>query len=277
MTTPIERIRRALRAIGPAMVAVSGGVDSMTLASAAHARAPGAARMAHAVSPAVPRAATARVRRRAAAEGWRLDIVNAGEFSDPDYLRNPADRCYFCKRNLYRAAAPPPGWTAVSGANMDDLGDYRPGLDAAREQGVRHPWIEAGLGKDAIRGIARELGLDDVADLPASPCLSSRVETGIAIAGDTLGAIDAAERYVRRRLRARTVRCRVRADGVAVELDDAALAALGAAERGAVSAAVAGMFRRAGGGAGAERVRFEPYRRGGAFLRDRRTGAAPAG
>lgn len=274
MTTPIERIRGALGAIGPAMVAVSGGVDSMTLASVAHARAPGAARMAHAVSPAVPRAATARVRRRAAAEGWRLDIVNAGEFSDPDYLRNPADRCYFCKANLYRAVCPPPGWTVVSGANLDDLGDYRPGLDAARERGVRHPWVEAGLGKDAIRGVARELGLDDVAELPASPCLSSRVETGIAIAGDTLGAIDAAERYVRRRLGARTVRCRVRADGVAVELDAAALGALDAAERRALSDAVAGMFRRAGKGAGAASIRFAAYRRGSAFLRDRTAASA---
>ena len=264
--TAIERIERTLAEIGPATVAVSGGVDSMTLAAVAHARDPHAARMAHAVSPAVPAAATARVRRRAAADGWTLEILEAGEFSDPDYLRNPADRCYHCKSNLYRAVGARAGWTVVSGANLDDLGDWRPGLRAAREKGVRHPYVEAGVDKAAVRAVARRLGLDEVADLPSSPCLSSRVETGIAIEGDALGAIDAAERYLRRRLGARTVRCRLRADGVAVELDAAALAALAPEDRTRVAPAVAAMFARAGKSA---EVRFEAYRRGSAFLHPR--------
>ncbi len=266
MTTAIERIEGVLKAIGPVTVAVSGGVDSMTLAALAHARAPGATRMAHAVSPAVPAAATARVRRRAAADGWDLRIVDAGEFQDPDYLRNPANRCYFCKTNLYRTIRPRGRSTVVSGANLDDLGDYRPGLDAAREWRVRHPYVEASVDKAAVRQIAHGLGLEDVADLPSSPCLSSRVETGIAIEGDVLGAIDAAERYVRRRLGAATVRCRVRADSIAVELDAAAHRGLTADERARLAPAVAAMFDRAGRAAA---VRFEPYRRGSAFLHPR--------
>ena len=264
-----DSVARVLEAIGPVTVAVSGGVDSMTLAALAHDR--GAARMVHAVSPAVPVAATARVRRRARADGWALEIVEAGEFDDADYIANPANRCYFCKTNLYRAiravAAGRGATTVVSGANVDDLGDYRPGLEAAREWRVRHPWVEAGVDKAGVRRLARALGLAEVADLPSSPCLSSRVETGIAIEGDVLGAIDAAERYVRRRLGARTVRCRLRADGVAVELDPAALAALAPGERARLAPAVAAMFARARQvGGEAPRVRFEAYRRGSAFL-----------
>ncbi len=266
MTAAIERIGDVLEAIGPLTVAVSGGVDSMTLAALAHARDPRTTRMVHAVSPAVPATATARVRQRADHDGWALDVVEAGEFSDPDYLRNPANRCYFCKTNLYRAVDARAGAVIVSGANLDDLGDYRPGLDAAREWQVRHPWIEAGIDKAEVRRIARTLGLDDVADLPGSPCLSSRVETGIAIEGDVLGAIDAAERHVRRRLGARTVRCRVRAGGVAVELDAAALDGLALEDRARLSAAVAAMFARAGFDGAAAPVRFEAYRRGSAFL-----------
>ena len=264
-----DSVARVLEAIGPVTVAVSGGVDSMTLAALAHDR--GAARMVHAVSPAVPAAATARVRRRARADGWALEIVEAGEFDDADYIANPANRCYFCKTNLYRAiravAAGRGATTVISGANVDDLGDYRPGLEAAREWRVRHPWVEAGVDKAGVRRLARALGLAEVADLPSSPCLSSRVETGIAIEGDVLGAIDAAERYVRRRLGARTVRCRLRADGVAVELDPAALAALAPGESARLAPAVAAMFARARQvGGEAPRVRFEAYRRGSAFL-----------
>lgn len=268
---PAERVARVLEAMGPVTVAVSGGVDSMTLAALAHARSPAGARMAHAVSPAVPAAATARVRRRARADGWALAIVEAGEFGDADYLANPSNRCYFCKTNLYRAIRAIVGEHAetvvVSGANTDDLGDYRPGLEAAREWRVRHPWVEAGVDKAGVRRLARRLGLAEVADLPSSPCLSSRVETGIAIEGDVLGAVDAAERYVRRRLGARTVRCRVRADGVAVELDADALEALAPGERASLAPAVAAMFARARRDGGAPPpVRFEAYRRGSAFL-----------
>src|SRR6056297_3543080 len=99
-TVPFDRLAEILRAQPDLAVAVSGGVDSLTLAHAVH-RATGRAQVYHAVSPAVPREATERVRRHAAAPGWTLQIIEAGEFSDPDYLRNPVNRCYFCKANLY--------------------------------------------------------------------------------------------------------------------------------------------------------------------------------
>ncbi len=267
MTDAAERARQVLAGLGPVTVAVSGGVDSMTLAALAHACDPGATRMMHAVSPAVPPDATTRVRRRADADGWKLDVVEAGEFADPRYLGNPVNRCYFCKSNLYRAIYEQGGAaTVVSGANLDDMGDYRPGLEAAREWQVRHPWVEAKINKAGVREIARAMGLDDVAELPASPCLSSRIETGIAIEDDMLGAVDAAERYVRRRLGARTVRCRMRADGVVLELDQKALDGLDPAVRDELSAAVAAMFVRA---RLAGPVRVAAYRRGSAFLHGR--------
>ena len=96
---PADRLRRGLARHRSIAIAVSGGVDSMTLAHIAHGVT--AARMIHAISPAVPAIATARVRRHAAAHGWRLDIVDAGEFGDARYIANPVNRCYFCKLNLY--------------------------------------------------------------------------------------------------------------------------------------------------------------------------------
>ena len=259
----LRSLERALRGIGRVAVAVSGGVDSMTLAVVAH-RTPGvSATMHHAVSPAVPASATGRVERYAGREGWRLERVDAGEFTDPRYVANPVNRCYFCKTNLYSAIAAPAGAVVVSGANTDDLGDFRPGLAAAAEHAIRHPYVECGIDKPAVRAIAARLGLDDLAELPAAPCLSSRIETGIAIDPHVLKAIDACERLVRDATMAATVRCRVRRDAVVVELDGDALAALEAPRRTALAGEVGGCM----GAAGVSRaVRFERYRMGSAFL-----------
>ncbi len=123
-------------------------------------------------------------------------MIEAGEFADPAYRANPVNRCFFCKTNLYGAIRSVTERQILSGANRDDLGEYRPGLDAAREHGVRHPYVEAGLDKAAVRALARDLGLGTVAELPSAPCLSSRVETGIPIEPETLGFIHAVERLV---------------------------------------------------------------------------------
>ena len=148
--------------------------------------------MFHAVSPAVPEEATERVKRLAATQGWRLRIVDAREFADENYLANPVDRCFFCKTNLYGCIARHIDAQILSGANLDDLREYRPGLEAAKRHSVRHPYLEAEIDKRAVRSLARELGLGALSELPAAPCLSSRVETGIAIraggpAGDPCG------------------------------------------------------------------------------------------
>jgi len=250
-------------------VAVSGGVDSMTLAVIAHRVRPADARMVHAVSAAVPVAASERVRRYAAREGWRLTELDAGEMHDPHYRANPANRCFFCKTNLYGAMQRACGDGLISGTNLDDLGDYRPGLAAAAEHGVRHPYVEAGIDKQGVRALARSLGLDDLAELPAAPCLSSRVETGIAIDPRVLPVIDDVERWLARALSPRTVRCRLRRGGIVVELDPDTLAGL-AGERD-LAARVAARFARVGI---RRDVRFEPYRMGSAFLRP--AGAGPA-
>ena len=103
--------------------------------------------MVHARSPAVPLAATQRVRELAAQEGWNLEEINAGEFVDRDYRTNPYNRCYFCKSSLYRSIRALTERRIASGANVDDLSDYRPGLQAAAEQNVVHPFIDAGIDK----------------------------------------------------------------------------------------------------------------------------------
>jgi len=202
-------------------IAVSGGVDSMTLATFAHRLAAAPVAMIHAVSPAVPPAATTRVRARAAADGWALTVTGAGEFDDPRYRNNPVDRCYFCKTNLYDRIRMLSSHPIASGANLDDLGDYRPGLLAASERAVVHPYIEAGVDKSAVRALARALGADDVAELPAQPCLASRVETGIAIDASDLAFVDRVETALAHTLPvAATVRCRITHAGVAIEIGD---------------------------------------------------------
>ena len=134
---------------GPLAVAVSGGVDSLTLATFVHSAAGSRAEMFHAVSPAVPEEATERVELLAANQGWRLRIVDAGEFTDESYLANPVDRCFFCKTNLYGCIARHSDARILSGANLDDLREYRPGLEAAKRHSVRHPYLEAGIDKGA--------------------------------------------------------------------------------------------------------------------------------
>jgi uncharacterized protein len=244
-------------------VAVSGGVDSLTLATYAHRLRPGRVAMYHAISPAVPGEGTQRTQALAASEGWALHVIDAGEFDDADYMRNPVNRCFYCKQSLYGAIRPHTAAQIVSGTNLDDLGEYRPGLIAAKEHSVRHPFVEAAMTKQKVRALARELGLAQVAELPSSPCLSSRVETGIAIDPAVLAAIHAAEGLLTRALNPKTVRCRVRGSGPAVELDEASLAALDDGHRAALGEQIAALFATTGVSGP---VRFEPYRTGSAFL-----------
>ena len=258
----IEAIGRALDGYGRVAVAVSGGIDSLTLATLAADRIGARVRMFHSLTASVPREATARTRALAAERGWALEVIDAHEFARPEYRANPVNRCFYCKQSLYAEIARHTDAVLVSGANTDDLREYRPGLDAAREAGARHPFVEAGVDKATIRTIARELGLGDLADIPASPCLSSRVETGIAIEAPMLRRIDAAENAVRTFVPARAaVRCRVRAAGVVIEVDDEALESLSATTRGWIAFEVAKLF-------GGRQPSFEPYRNGSAFLRD---------
>jgi uncharacterized protein len=259
----MRELTAVLQRLEDVAVAVSGGVDSMTLAVVAH-RTPGLrAEMFHAVSAAVPPEATERVHRYAVQEGWNLRIVDAQEFADPDYLRNPVTRCFHCKANLYGTIAGMTGARIVSGTNTDDLGDYRPGLTAASARNVHHPYVEAGVDKAGVRRIAHGLGLDDLAELPAAPCLSSRIETGLAIEPSVLRLVNEVERHLTDTIAPKAVRCRVRAGRVVVELDEATLQRLGSVDRHRILTDVANRWKRGGH---PRRVDLAPYRRGSAFL-----------
>lgn len=250
-------------------IAVSGGVDSMTLAVVAH-RACQDTQMFHAVSPAVPVQATARVKSYAQAQGWRLNIIDAGEMLDENYLANPANRCYFCKTNLYDTVLAGTDLPVASGTNLDDLGDYRPGLIAAEEHQVRHPYVECRIDKATLRRIAAELHLDDLKDLPAAPCLSSRVTTGIAIDANMLPLIDRVERetwsLLQDQLPLEAVRCRVRDGEIAIQLESPDAFDPGAMLFDAVCEFADRTFRQAGYSDRFHRVIVEPYEKGSAFL-----------
>ncbi|MGH8841615.1 MAG: hypothetical protein ACREX1_02915, partial [Advenella sp.] len=103
-------------------------------------------------------------------ENWKLSIIDANEFSDDRYVSNPVNRCFYCKSNLYSSISNCTKKQIISGTNADDLGEYRPGLQAAKEFSVRHPYVEAGIAKADLRQFASFLGLPEIAALPSSPC-----------------------------------------------------------------------------------------------------------
>jgi pyridinium-3,5-biscarboxylic acid mononucleotide sulfurtransferase len=198
--TLLADLERNVGRHGSAVVAFSGGVDSSLVAAVA-ARALGARALAvTAVSPAVARGELDGARGVADAVGIAHETIATDELAREGYRRNGPDRCYFCKSELYDALAELAGRRGyrvlLSGANADDAGDWRPGLRAAAEHGVRHPLLEHGVTKEQVRALARHLDLPS-ASKPASPCLASRIPYGTAVDPDTLAQIDRAEQAVK--------------------------------------------------------------------------------
>ncbi len=249
--------------IGRAVIAVSGGIDSTLLAVIAGRTAGFEVEMFHAVSPAVPQRATQRVRQFAEAENWLLTVADTGEFRDERYLLNPINRCYHCKTKLYSYMSHHTASQILSGTNMDDLYDFRPGLKAATRHSVRHPYVEAKINKFSVRQLAYHLNLVELAKLPASPCLSSRVQTGTPIDANHLQVIDQVEVAVQQELKVSVVRCRITKDGVIIELDREAFNRLNVADRDSIANLVVQYFSDA---FSRSDVAFAPYRRGSAFV-----------
>jgi uncharacterized protein len=196
-----DRLLTVLRSCADGVaVAFSGGIDSTLVAKAAYMALGDRAVAVTADSPSVARAELDDARRLAEIIGIRHEVVRTDEFEDPDYLRNDGSRCYYCKSELYDqviARLPDLGVGVIcSGANLDDLGDYRPGLTAAAERHVRHPLQEAGFSKADVRALARQWELPTW-DKPASPCLSSRLAPGLAVTAERTARVEAAELYLK--------------------------------------------------------------------------------
>ncbi|HTU23308.1 MAG TPA: ATP-dependent sacrificial sulfur transferase LarE [Gemmataceae bacterium] len=194
-----DRLLEVLRGFGSAAVAFSGGIDSTVVAQAAHLALGAHAVAVTADSPSVPRAEIEDARRLAQRIGIRHRVVATAEFADANYVRNDGSRCYFCKSELYSRIETllPQLDVAIicSGANLDDKGDYRPGLKAAAEHRVRHPLQEAGFTKADVRALALAWGLPTW-DKPASPCLSSRLAPGVEVTPERTARVEAAEKYL---------------------------------------------------------------------------------
>jgi uncharacterized protein len=197
----LEELRAALRGMQRALVAYSGGVDSSFLLRVAAEELGDGVVALTTRSPTAPEDDEAVAVALAAELGVRHLVIDANELEIPGYAENPINRCYFCKGSLYdicRAEAAALGIVhIVDGVNRDDLGDYRPGLKAAEEHGVRHPLAEVGLTKSEIRALSRRLGLS-TADKPSSPCLSSRFPYGTAITLEGLRKVAGAEHVLHR-------------------------------------------------------------------------------
>lgn len=195
-----DRLLMILRSFPSVAVAFSGGIDSTVVARAAFEVLEDRSVAVTADSPSVPRSELDEARRIAAIIGIRHCVLKTNEFANPDYLRNDGSRCYHCKSELYDTILehlPQLGMSFIcSGANLDDLGDYRPGLVAAAERHIRHPLQEAQFTKADVRALAREWQLPTW-DKPASPCLSSRLAPGLAVTPERTARIEAAEAFLR--------------------------------------------------------------------------------
>lgn len=196
----LSRLRGSLHDLGPVVVAFSGGADSAFLAWMAHdVLGPSGSHAVTAVSPSLAPEERADCEALARQWGLRWTAVETGELADPAYTANDGQRCYHCKSSLMDALVPmaaASGATVVLGVNVDDLGDHRPGQQAAADRGARFPLVEAGFTKADVREASRTLGLRTW-DKPAAACLASRVPYGTTVTLGVLARVARAESALR--------------------------------------------------------------------------------
>ncbi|MEZ6129523.1 MAG: ATP-dependent sacrificial sulfur transferase LarE [Planctomycetaceae bacterium] len=225
-----ERLTQRIRNYGPVAVAFSGGVDSAVVAKASVEALGNDAVAVTAVSPSLAAAELQVARDEAAAIGIRHVEIHTEEFLRPEYRANAGNRCFFCKDTLYTLAASQLDQLGVgriiNGANTDDLGDHRPGMQAATDHNVSSPLIEVGIDKIQVRELARHWKLS-VAEKPASPCLSSRVAYGVEVTEARVRRIERAEAFLKALTGVQELRVRHEADELArIEVPLAALSQL---------------------------------------------------
>jgi len=196
----LEQLKSLLRAYGRTLVAYSGGVDSVLLAKVAHDTIGDDALAVIADSPSLPRRELEEALELGRQFGFPVRVIKTDEMADSNYTSNPSNRCYFCKTELFdklAGIAVAEGWqTIVYGENASDVGDFRPGAQAASEFRVKAPLKEVGLTKAEIRELSAKLGLP-TADKPQMACLSSRIPHGEPVTTDALRMIEAAENVLR--------------------------------------------------------------------------------
>ena len=199
-TARLEALRGVVGALGPTVVAFSGGADSALVAAVAtEVLGPERALCVTAVSPSLAPEELADCRALAGEWGLSWQTVGTDEIDDPGYVANGTDRCHHCKASLMDALAPlaaARAATVVLGVNVDDLGDHRPGQRAASERGALFPLVEAGLTKADVRAVSRRLGLRTW-DKPAAACLASRLPYGTPVSLSTLRVVATAESALR--------------------------------------------------------------------------------